>query len=357
MADAIYYDGQSAKDHAVTVRLEGHLLIIVGNDLGQQSWTLSGLHPIDRPASDQPFRLTHDEHLGARLVLRDQEFVNTLITKQPNLKGGVTGKQIFHVGGWIVGGFAALAVLGYLFLTLLPQQVAHIMPDTWRNSVGEQIEKSVVAGAKLCTNPQGISALGALVASISEGSSELPAIAVKVYDMPIMNAFAAAGDRIILTRELLATASDADEVAGVVAHEMGHVVHRHSEAQMVRVTGLQVLLSVATGSSNGDTVSSVSGLAAVLQYSRDAEREADEFALATLEKASINPLGFKRFFEKVLALEGEASSGTLGKIGNMFSTHPGTKDRIAAIKPLPEGVIARAPLTEKQWQDLRKICE
>ena len=146
MTEGVYIDGQTAKDHTVAVRFEGNNLIFSGSEIATQSWTISGLHPIDRPTPDQPFRITHDEHLGQRLVLRDEAFVDELIAKQPALKGGVTSKQVFHVTGWIIGGFAFLAALGYLFLTFLPQNVAHMMPDTWRNKVGEQIENAVVDG-------------------------------------------------------------------------------------------------------------------------------------------------------------------------------------------------------------------
>jgi beta-barrel assembly-enhancing protease len=174
--------------------------------------------------------------------------------------------------------------------------------------------------------------------------------------MKVLNAFAVPGDRIIITRELIVAATSPDEVAGVLAHEMGHVVHRDSEAQMVRVTGLQVLLSIATGSNGGGTASNMAGLAAILQYSREAERAADAFALATLTKAQIDPMGIKRFFEMVLKMEGEQGSGTLARIGNMFSTHPGTEERISNIVPLPAGVTPKPPLTTEQWEALKNIC-
>ena len=85
---------------------------------------------------------------------------------------------------------------------------------------------------------------------------------------------------------------------------------------MVRIAGVQVLISVATGTSGGTNASSLAGLAAILKSSRDAEREADAYAVAMLSAARIDPMGLKHFFEKILNEEGKSSGGTFVEIGN-----------------------------------------
>jgi predicted Zn-dependent protease len=163
------------------------------------------------------------------------------------------------------------------------------------------------------------------------------------------------GGRIIITRDLLERAEAPEEVAGVLAHELGHVAHRHSEAQLIRSIGLQLLLSAVTGGSS-DTLGSVAGLAAILRYTRAAEREADAYANAILQKAAIDPMGLKRFFERLREQEGASAAGVWGRLGNVLATHPGTEERIELIKPLPEGVAARPVLSEAQWRELKRIC-
>lgn len=125
---------------------------------------------------------------------------------------------------------------------------------------------------------------------------------------------------------------------------------------MIRIAGMQVLISVATGTSGGTNTSSLAGLAAILKSSRDAEREADAYAVATLVAARIDPMGLKRFFEKLLTEEGKFSGGAFANLGTIFSTHPVTIDRIEQIKPLPEGVPLRTALSDEQWNDLKAIC-
>jgi beta-barrel assembly-enhancing protease len=96
----------------------------------------------------------------------------------------------------------------------------------------------------------------------------------------------------------------------------------------------------------------------VLRSSRAAEAEADQFANEALIKAKIDPQGLRTFFEKIMKIEKEHStdSAVLGEIGSIFSTHPGTEERIKEIKLLPVGVAAKPVLTDQEWQALKKIC-
>jgi predicted Zn-dependent protease len=116
--------------------------------------------------------------------------------------------------------------------------------------------------------------------------------------------------------------------------------------------GLQVILGLVSGGGS-DTISGLAGMLAILRYSREAEREADSFAQDLMVRAEIDPLALKQFFERMKKLAGENGDGLLG---GLLSTHPVTDERIAAIKPLPDGVVARPALDGADWQALRDIC-
>jgi beta-barrel assembly-enhancing protease len=360
--DAVYFDGETARDNAVTLRRVGSALEFLGDSTPLTSWSISGLHPIDPPSPGQPFRITHDEKPGARLIIKDDAFITDLVAQSHHLKGGYSWKHVGHVLGWTAAGFAGFAALGYVFLTILPDQVAKILPSDMKNTWGTQVVNSLVGTNKRCETDASKAAVSAMVGALAEGGSELPPVSVEVYDMDLVNAFAVPGGRIILTRGLINAASSPDEVTGVLAHELGHVYHLHSEAQMVRVSGFQILASVVTGGASTDLVTTAAGLAAILRYTRDAEREADDFARSVMTTASVDPMGLKTFFEKMMKLEGgspkldDSSPSALDRIGNVFSTHPGTEDRIKEIKPLPAGKSPIKIMNEDQWQALRKAC-
>jgi beta-barrel assembly-enhancing protease len=272
----------------------------------------------------------------------------------PFLKGGINMRRVARVTGLTVGSIAATLFAGWLLLTFAPQQLAHLLPQGWVKKTGANMERSFVEGHNLCTGAKGTAVLKTFAARLKEGSADFPEIELKVYDLGMINAFALPGGHVILSRQLIDAAKTPEEVAGVLAHEIGHVSHRHPEAQMIRVMGVQVLASMASG--GGDTFGSVAAFLAMMRYSRDAEREADAFAREMMKAAAIDPLGFKAFFESIKKEEGELGKGTFGKLANILSTHPMTDDRIAAIQPLPAGVVARPVLSAPDWQALREIC-
>ena len=362
--DAIFYDGDTARDRAVTLRKVDNDLEFVGADTPLTRWSIKGLHPIDPPTPGQPFRLSHDNKPGARLILRDQFFIDGLVAQNKHLRGGYGWHHIGQVLGWTVAGLAGAAAIGYFVLTVLPSQVAAILPDSWRNRAGDQVVKSLVGDAKRCQSPGGNEAVAAMVSVLAEGKADLPPMSVEIYDLPVMNAFATPGGRIIITRQLLAEADGPAEVTGVLAHEIGHVAYRHPETQLVRIAGLQILISSVTGGAGSDYTASVAGLAALLRYSREAETEADAYARDIMVAGSVDPMGLKTFFEKIKKLEkgglpegdDDGKKSIFDKIGNVFSTHPGTEDRIQKIEPLPADKKPVVIMSDVQWLALKNIC-
>jgi beta-barrel assembly-enhancing protease len=356
-----YFDGETAFDHDVEIELQGKQLVFFGKSVQPKTWSLSGLHPIDPPSEGQPFRLSHDAAVGARLIIRDSKMIDDILAIQPDLKGHYGIRHFKQVAVWTVAGLATFAALGWFVLNFLPGQLAGLIPQEWRENTGKAMEASVVNLKKPCNNPDGLKAMGKLVAAIAEGDPKMPPLKVNVYDIPVMNAFAVSGGRVIMTSELINQASNADEVTGVLAHEIGHVASLHPEEQLIRLSGLQLLISLVTGSSGSDVVANLAGVATILQYSRAAEREADQYARETMTKAKINPLGFKSFFEKLTKIEkpnnGPEAKSAFDAIGSILSTHPDTEDRIKAIEPLPSGVTAVTLLTNEEWQALRAICK
>ncbi len=360
--DAVYFDGEIARDHAVTVQRVGTNLEFQGSDTPRSTWSISGLHPIDPPTPGQPFRITHDNKPGARLIIRDQSFIDELVAQNSHLKGGYSWRHLGQVLGWTAGGLAGLAALGYFAMTVLPQQVAGLLPQSWRDRSGTQVISSLVGKAKRCDTEGSRTAIAAMVAALAESGTDIPSVSIEIYDMSLVNAFAVPGGRIVLTRGLLNEASEPSEVTGVLAHELGHVYHLHPEAQLVRFAGLQVLASAISGGASGDLITSAAGLAAILRYTRSAEREADAFARDVMVKASVDPIGLKHFFEKIMKIEGakpidgDKKTSALDTIGNVFATHPGTEERIKEILPLPTGKIPVSIMTDQQFQDLKKAC-
>ncbi len=355
MTSALFFDGQTAADHHVTVEMQTGGLRFAGDRVVEQFWPFGALAAIERHAKGAPLRVASSVIPGARLVIHDRDFAERLLAEAPQLKGHADFKTIKSAAKWTAGIAAAVAIAGFVVVQYAPQHLAFLLPDTWRTQVGLRTEASLTEGAKACNSAAGMSALGVMTGRLAEAEPDLPPLTITVYDIPVMNAFAMPGERIVITRELIRRAARPEQVAGVLAHEIGHVLKRHPEAGMLRAAGLQLLISALTGGSSS-TIGSAAGLAAVLRYTREAETEADAIAVDLMTRSATDPLALKEFFEVLLKEEGTPSGGTWGKLESTLSTHPGTQERIDKIKPLPDGVMAEPVLTDAQWQALRDIC-
>jgi Zn-dependent protease with chaperone function len=136
------------------------------------------------------------------------------------------------------------------------------------------------------------------------------------------NAFALPGGTIVVTDELIRLAPSDDAVLGVLAHEMGHVAHQHGLQNLVRSTALGLFFAVYTG--DFSAVAAAAGtLIAQTKYSRDAEREADDYALAVMRANGISPVAMAEMFRKFMEQERDQQP-----VPEFILTHPATEERI-----------------------------
>lgn len=155
-----------------------------------------------------------------------------------------------------------------------------------------------------------------------------------VLDSEVVNAFALPGGYVYITRGLLALAKDEAEVAGVLAHEIGHVTARHSAQRQTRQTIAGLLAAGAGLLFGNETVAQLAGLggtALVARYSREQELEADQLGVVTLERAGYDPFAMATFLE-TLRRDSQYSGLRAGQKGgdgfDFFASHPQTEDRV-----------------------------
>jgi beta-barrel assembly-enhancing protease len=157
-----------------------------------------------------------------------------------------------------------------------------------------------------------------------------------LVDSPEMNAFAIPGGHIYVNRGLIARADDLSELAGVLGHEIAHVTERHGieQAEKRQQTGLLVsLFYLLIGRDPGlvEQIVIQGGASAVFaRYGRDAEREADAHAVATLVAAGYDPEGIATFFEELLREQRGDPSG----LEQWFASHPTSAERVANVRAL-----------------------
>jgi predicted Zn-dependent protease len=156
-----------------------------------------------------------------------------------------------------------------------------------------------------------------------------------VVNTDVINAFALPGGYVYVNRGVISRASNESELAGVMGHEIEHVVRRHSVKQMEQAQGANVGVGLACAltrvceSQATQAAIQVGGAAVFARFSRADEVEADDGGFQNVVRAGINPRGMLTFFQKLLADEQQSGSTSTSA---WFSDHPGTQDRIADIQ-------------------------
>lgn len=165
-----------------------------------------------------------------------------------------------------------------------------------------------------------------------------------VLDSPVVNAFALPGGYVNINRGLLAYAVNEAEVAGVIAHEMGHVTARHiaerySQATLTQLGG--TLASAALGSSAANQLIGLGSNLYLSSYSRSQETEADDLGIRYLNGAGYDPNAMASFLATLTresALEAAEAGKEYKEMRNFMATHPLTSDRVARARQLAQAL-------------------
>lgn len=251
---------------------------------------------------------------------------------------GVTAAVAALVGALAVTGFSPA------------KQIAKVMPERARDAVGTNVVKSLAGEYRLCETRASRAALQRLTSRLAGAARMDPRkVKVRIVDWGLVNAFAVPGGHIVLTRGLLHRAGSSDEVAGVLAHELGHALELHPETGLVRSAGLGAAVQLMFAGSAG-TMTNVGLLLTEIQYTRLAEQAADAHAVGILRAAGISAKGFADFFRRIDS-PGERSIFNSA----LVRTHPLTSERIAFIKAQP--VYPSTPaLSLEDWNALQGAC-
>ncbi len=205
--------------------------------------------------------------------------------------------------------------------------------------LGREAQRQIRSELQLLRDPVTVNYVRALGARLVDAAAPSPfEFRFYVVEDADLNAFAVPGGAIYVNTGLILAVSSAGELAGVLAHEIGHVTARHV-AQMARRgrnTGviaqvMTLLIAVVTGSQVGAQAGGVvTGMAAqayMSTYTQDAERESDALAVDTMIRAGFDPNAMITMFEK-LQRESEGKP----HMPQLLSSHPATRERIAAAR-------------------------
>lgn len=362
------FDGQSARALSVSLAPSADGLRLEGRDAEGRlrlSWRLDEIRDMRGEAAASGLVLSvvrEGDETGrdaARLEVEDWRAVGWLTAHCPRLGArDVSRGVLLRVGLWAGGAVTALALMLFVIIPALADSLARIMPRdrevAFGRAVVSQIARLVADHPEpWCSTPAGDAALARLTHRLLEGHDLQYPVSVRVLRADMLNAFAAPGGQVVVLSGLIEQATSPEMLAGVLAHEFGHVAARDPLRAALRSAGSAGLIGLLVGDFAGAGVLAVVADQLVRAgYTRQAEAAADRFARARLQEAGIDPEPFARFFELLAAKYGE------GALPPIFATHPPSAERAAlARNAVRQGRPTRPALTPAEWQAIKHICD
>jgi predicted Zn-dependent protease len=294
------------------------------------------------------------------LEIQKTPFADALLSRCPSLAGAADERRRtrMKVVGWSFAAIVSLAAIIFYGVPALASRLAVMVPWSTEAAIGRAVEGQVLremtqGTPRICGGDRdtpGRRALATLVQRLSAHAVLPGPLDVKVVDSEVQNAFALPGGKIVFMSALIERAESADEVAGVLAHEMGHVANRDAMRGIIHAGGISFLIGTLLGDFTGaGALVIATRYLLTSQHSRSVESQADDFAIDVMTKAGGDLRALGRFLQRVAATPGERQL-------ELLLSHPVTADRVAAIERHAGGQPPRPILSTEEWLALRRIC-
>jgi len=362
----LFFDGATSAKRPVLLQLSPEGLVI--RDAEDRDmlarWAYDRLEHIAAP--DGVFRLgLAGSRVPVRLELRDMELAHRIDEASvPVDRSGATERRgRLKVAGWSVAAMASLvaaAVFGVPALAnqlapLIPLRVERLLGDAVETQTRKMLDKGDTSRPFVCgDNPvaqAGQAALKKLMAKL-EAAAGLPIpLDTRAVRRSEANAIALPGGHIYVFEGLIDKSENVHELAGVLAHEIGHVAHRDGTRAILQAAGLSFLFGMMLGDFVGGTAVII-GARAVLQssHSRGVETAADRFAVRLMEQVGGDPRALGAVLTRI------AGNNHPGM--DILSGHPDTKMRVKVIDDLAKPASPPQALLEpSEWAALKRICK
>ncbi len=359
----IYFDGVTSARHIVTVTLTGSGIEIshhAGDPIAQ--WPYARLAHLNAPA--HVFRLgLRDSDRLQRLEINDPDFAHRIDLACPDIDrtDATANSERRSAVAWSLAAIASLLLIAFYGLPQIANQIGRLLPHQIEQHLGRvgdlRFRTAYDDGPKerpfeCGEGPgeiEGKQAFDALMARIAKAAGLTIPIHAAVVRRTEPNAFALAGGYIYVLQGLIENAKDVDEVAAIIAHELGHVANRDGIRSVLQSGGLSLIFGMILGDFVGGAAVVVAAqMLLKAAYSRQQEAAADDFAVRTLQELDADPRALATFLDRV-ARNARPSSIFLG--------HPSVPERVARINAIalkPER--DRPLLSDAEWDALRRIC-
>lgn len=355
---AFYCDGRTASRQSVTVVLSAQGLIIQKEEAVRLYWSYKDIQLAQGKYWGEPIRIESGSSFPQSIVIDDPSFLSAFRPyvhhryRQFHLPAR-TLQRIGLLSMALVSSIVAVGVIIHWGIPTLTDRATPLVPTSWELALGKAVLEQMVTEDERCTNEVLRKETALLLAQLADHSMSPYELHLTIVDINEFNAYALPGGEIVIFRPLLQATKNPDELAGVLAHEIQHIVLRHSTKSILRDLSLAALIGAVLGDLTGLGALSIEvvGTLSTLHYSREIEEQADAEGIRLLQRTNFNPTGMVRFFETLQSREKHVS------IPPYLSTHPQTEERIARLKALLNHMPKAPALGQNEgWKQITRLC-
>ncbi len=359
----IFFDGVTSARREVAVELAPQALRISASDgTVLAEWPYQALETLS--ARDNVLRLGKaGSPVLARLEVRDPQLAAAIDERSLPVDRSRRGERRMRtkVIVWSLAATASLVLVAVFGVPRIATELTGAIPHSIERKLGAAIARQVRAsldsrhagaafecGSSAQEKP-GRAAFDKLMGQI-EAAAGLPIpLNAFVVRRSEPNAITLPAGYIYVFQGLLDKAETPDELAGVIAHEVGHVAHRDGTRTVLQAAGLSLLFGMLLGDFVGGGAV-VFAAKTILQtsYTRNVEAAADAYGVALIAKID----GDARALGKILL----RIAGTTHPGPKILLDHPDTRDRVAAIEAMTASAPTRPLLERGEWAALKAIC-
>ena len=357
---AVYLDGRTAARQPVTIRLMREGIEIMPAGGATRVWPYREIRQTQGFYAGEQVRLERGE-LPETLLVADPAFLESLHEAAPHVgrRFHDPGRRRARIRWTILAGAGAIAAAVAIYVWGIPALAALLaprVPVAWEESLGRAAMGHLAPPARRCGDPQLARAIDETLTRLTAPGPPSPyTFRVAVVNRPLVNALAVPGGYVVIFRGLLERTGTPEELAGVLAHELQHVLHRHATRAVIQDASTGLLLMALTGDVTGPLAYGLQTARTLgdLRYSRRAEEEADTEGMKMMLAARLDPAGMITFFERIQKEEGPAPRAL-----TYLSTHPLAADRIERLKAMAAAWTGTPePLRPgERWVELAKRC-
>jgi Zn-dependent protease with chaperone function len=357
---ANYFDGRTTQRHLVSLDFTTTALSLTQEGQELARWAYADIRRVD--ADDDVIRIvsTSAPELS-RLEASDKALIAEIERRCPALLARQMGERrsTRRIVFWSMAAALSLTFVTLWLMPYMAAEIAPLVPRPLERRIGDAVYRQALAlfraqGTCGAEGPSGepLQALESLASKLRDANGlEGDRLRLVVINSRVPNAFALPGGRIIILSGMLQASQTPDEIAGVLAHEMGHIAHHDGMKMLIESGGMGFVLGTVLGDFAGATaLLFASKMLVQASFSRDAESAADAYAIATMHALGRSPVPLGNLLMRLTKNTSGGSAPTL------LDSHPASPDRLASMQAAGVATTGAPILTEQQFTALKRIC-